>query len=85
MKKCKKCKIERAESQYYRCKSTKDGLRGSCILCANKKKMVTKIIQGSGLWSQIQKVNTAKYSPFTMEQLVECLTDLEYKKNDNKK
>lgn len=34
MKICKKCKIEKQKTEFYKSKITKDGLRGSCKACA---------------------------------------------------
>ena len=33
MKLCKKCKELKDESHFYKCSTTRDGLRGSCVSC----------------------------------------------------
>lgn len=38
MKNCSKCQIEQSEENFYKCKSTKDGLENVCKNCRNEKR-----------------------------------------------
>jgi hypothetical protein len=54
----------------------------------NKRKRIyaNRLVLGSGLWSQIQKAITTKYTaPLTEEGLRQFMNDLAHTKNDNQK